>query len=67
MKSSIRIPSMKSSEDIIKIKKAIASNEGVIACEISKEKGEVSIVYDNYFVELDDIITSIEDLGYIVL
>ncbi|MBK1812602.1 heavy-metal-associated domain-containing protein [Clostridium sp. YIM B02505] len=67
MKSSIKIPSMKTSDDIIKIKKAISSNEGVIACEISKEKGEVNVVYDNYFVELDDIITSIEDLGYIVL
>jgi copper chaperone CopZ len=67
MKSSIKIPSMKTSEDIINIKKAISSNEGVIACEISKEKGEVNVVYDNYFVELDDIITSIEDLGYIVL
>ncbi|GIM30029.1 hypothetical protein CPJCM30710_26950 [Clostridium polyendosporum] len=67
MKSSIKIPNMKGPDDVKKIKKAIACNEGVIACEISKEKGEVNIVYDTYFIQLDDIIASIEDFGYTVL
>lgn len=67
MKSIIKVPGVKNSEDISKIKTAIAGNEGVIACEISKEKGEVNVVYDTYFVQLEDIISSIEELGYTVL
>lgn len=67
MKSVLKICTMNSLEDVNNIRKAIASNEGVVACEISREKGEVSIVYDSYFVEIDKIIESIEDLGYTVL
>jgi copper chaperone CopZ len=67
MKSSIKIIGMKTSEDIKKIKNAVASNTGVVACEINKEKGEVSIIYDDYFSKLDKIIDSIELLGYTVV
>ncbi|KAJ49948.1 copper chaperone CopZ [Clostridium tetanomorphum] len=67
MKSVIKICNMRSGADITNIRKAIANNEGVIACQISPEKGEVSVVYDEYFVTLDHIIESIEDLGYTIL
>jgi Copper chaperone len=58
---------MNTLDDVNNIRKAISGNEGVVACEINREKGEVSIVYDTYFVSEEDIIESIEDLGYTVL
>ncbi|WP_027633514.1 heavy-metal-associated domain-containing protein [Clostridium hydrogeniformans] len=67
MKSVLKICSMNTMEDINKVRKAISSNEGVIACEISKVKGEAQIIFDTYFVTIDDIIESIENLGYTVI
>lgn len=67
MKASIKIPNMKTAQDIKKVKKAIASNEGIVACEINNEKGEANIIYDDYFINLDKIIESIEDFGYTVI
>jgi copper chaperone len=67
MKSVLKIRNMNTLDDVNSIRKAIASNEGVLACEISREKGEISIVYDTYFLKIDEIIESIEDLGYTVL
>ena len=67
MKSVLKVCNMHTNEDISMIRTAISNNEGVIACEINKEKGEVSIVYDDYFVEEDVLIQCLEDLGYAVL
>ncbi|WP_040209929.1 heavy-metal-associated domain-containing protein [Clostridium polynesiense] len=67
MKSLLKVRNIKTYEDVIKIKEAIAEHEGVVACEINKEKGEISIVYDNYFVSEDEFIGSVEELGYTVL
>ncbi|AKA71165.1 MULTISPECIES: heavy-metal-associated domain-containing protein [Clostridium] len=66
MKSVLKIYNMNTAEDINKIRMAVSSNEGVVACQINKDKGEVNIVYDDYFVNNDKLIQSIEDLGYIV-
>ena len=67
MKSSIRICNIKTNEDINNIREAVANNEGVIACEININKQEVSVVYDDRSVSLDDIINSIEIKGYSVV
>lgn len=67
MKSVIKIGNMRSLNDVSNIRQAISNNEGVIACQISKEKQEVSIVYDTYFLQLEDIIESLEDMGYTVI
>ena len=67
MKSVLKVCNMHTNEDISMIRTAISNNEGVIACEINKEKGEVSIVYDDYFVEEDVLIQCLEDLGYAVI
>lgn len=67
MKSILKVCNMNTSEDITKIRKAISDNEGVVACQINKEKKEVSIVYDDYFVTDDNLIQSLEDLGYTVI
>ena len=67
MKSVIRVCDISNAKDVAKIQGAIASNEGVIACEISLEKKEVQIIYNESYVTLDNIIDSIENVGYIVI
>lgn len=67
MKSLLKVRNIKTSEDVAKIKSAIANHQGVVACEINKVKGEISIVYDNYFVNEEDFISSVEELGFAVL
>lgn len=67
MKSIFKICNMHTSEDVNKIRNAISNNEGVLACQINEEKGEVSIIYDDYFVTSDNLIQSLEDLGYAVI
>lgn len=67
MKSVIKICEIKTSNDISNIQKAIASNEGVIACEVSLKRKEVQIIYDENFVNIDKIIDSIENIGYMVI
>ena len=67
MKSLVKVSNIKKLDDVNKIKKAISSNEGVIACEINKEIGEINIVFNEQFTDIDSIVESIEDLGYIIL
>lgn len=67
MKSTFKICNMHTLQDVNKIRNAISNNEGVVACQINKEKGEVSIIYDDYFVTSENLIQSLEDLGYAVL
>lgn len=67
MKSIIKVFNMKNTTDISRVRNAISNNEGIIACQINSEKGEVSVVYDDYFVSLEQIMESIENLGYTIL
>ncbi|MGG7179007.1 heavy-metal-associated domain-containing protein [Clostridium paraputrificum] len=67
MKSIIRVCDISKPGDVGNIQRAIASNEGVIACEISLEKKEVQIIYNESFLSLDKIIESIENIGYMVI
>jgi copper chaperone len=67
LKSVLKILEMHTLEDVNTIRQAIAGNEGVVACEVSAEKHEVSVVYDNYCLKLEKLVDSIEDLGYTVL
>lgn len=67
MKFIIKICDMKSAKDISNIKNAISSNEGVIACEVSLEKKEAQIIYNESYLSIESIIESIENLGYMVL
>lgn len=66
MKSVIRVYDMSTGEDVSKIQRAISNNEGVIATEVSLSKKEIQIIYNQSFVDIDNIIESIENLGYIV-
>ena len=67
MKSIIKIYDMKNTKDVSNIKNAIASNEGVIACKVSLGKKEAQIIYNENYVKIEDIIDSIENLGYMII
>jgi len=67
MKSVIKVCNMNTSKDITNINSAISNNQGVIACQIISESKEIEIIYDDYFVSLDNLIESIEDAGYTVI
>ena len=66
MKSVIKICNMESHQDSKLIQETVARNSGVIASEISLAKKEMIIIYNESFLNVEKIINSIEDLGYIV-
>ena len=66
MKSLLKISNVNTNEDIIKIREALAKNEGLIACEISLSKKEVSLIYDDTSITLDKLVSSIEEVGYAI-
>lgn len=67
MKAVLKICDMNTPKDISNVRKAVAATEGVMACQISKDSGEVTVVFDDFFVTIDNIIESIEDHGYTVI
>lgn len=67
MKSSIRVSNMQSTNDIKKIRNLIACTEGILACEIKKDKGLIDVVYDDYFLNIEDLKCSIEEIGFIII
>ena len=67
MKSVIKVSNMSTSDDISNINLAISNNQGVIACQIISESKEIEIIYDDYFISLENLIESIEDAGYVVI
>lgn len=67
MKSTLKICDMVTSKDVARIKDAISTNEGVIACGIHKGRKEAEIVYDSNYISIDEIIESIENEGYMVI
>ncbi len=67
MKSTLKVLSMRTLKDVSKVRNAIANNEGVVACQINKEKDEVEVVFDGKLLSVDKIIESIEEIGYSVM
>ncbi|PJI08055.1 MULTISPECIES: heavy-metal-associated domain-containing protein [Clostridium] len=67
MKSILKISNMNTSSDITKVRNSISRNEGVIAFYIDKEKLQVEVIYDDKLLNLEDMIDSIEKLGYIII
>ncbi|MGL5649488.1 MAG: heavy-metal-associated domain-containing protein [Clostridium sp.] len=67
MKAVLKVAGIKNSNDVRKAQKAISSNTGVIASEISISKKEATVIYNESYVLVEDIIDAIESLGYIVL
>jgi len=62
----INICGMKSSKDVNKVRHAISINDGVLACKIEKKEGKAEIVFDQY-TNIDEIIASIEEIGFTVI
>jgi copper chaperone len=67
MKSVIKICNMESYQDSRLIQETISNNSGVIASEISLVKKEIIVIYNEAFLNIEKVINSIEDLGYIVI
>ena len=67
MKAVVKVSELKTLRDIDNVRQAISLNIGVIACQITKEKSEVEIIYDDKLSTIEEIIDSIENSGYIVL
>ncbi|MBU3113146.1 heavy-metal-associated domain-containing protein [Clostridium lacusfryxellense] len=67
MKSVIKVLNMNNSDDISNINLAISNNQGVIACQINGDTKEIEIIYDDYFITVDNLIESIEEAGYAVI
>ena len=66
MKSVISVYNMSKSKDVENIQNAISMSEGIIACEISMQKKEIQIIYNEVIVSLNEIVDSIENLGYMI-
>lgn len=64
MKSVIKIANMRTLADVSNIREAISNIQGVIACQICKDKQELNVVYDSYFLNEERILQILEDLGY---
>lgn len=67
MKSIIKICNMDSQNDANRIQNAIINNSGIVATKISLNKKEITVIYNEIFNDIESIINSIEDLGYIVI
>lgn len=67
MKALLRVAGLNSSNDVKTIQGAIASNAGVIASEVNLTKKEVVVIFNEVYLKEDDIIDSIENLGYTVI
>lgn len=67
MKSLIKVFNIRTNEDVNNIREAVANNEGVIACQVNINKQEVSVVYDDRSLTVEEIINSIELIGYSVV
>lgn len=66
MKISMKIYNLNKSTDVNTIRNIIINQEGIVACEISKAKKEVQVVYDGLTVSSDDLINLIEMAGYMI-
>ncbi|MDD3224764.1 MAG: ferredoxin [Clostridium sp.] len=67
MRSVLQICDIKTISDVINLKNSIASIQGVLACQIDKEKGEAEVIYNEHFLNLDKLIYNLEEMGFIVM
>ncbi|MCE5222464.1 MAG: heavy-metal-associated domain-containing protein [Clostridium sp.] len=67
MKSVIKICNMESHHDAKIIQEIVKSNSGIIASKISLTKKELTVIYNETFLNIEKIINPIEDLGYIIM
>lgn len=66
MKAVLKVYNINDRKDVSNIQKVVGSIEGILACEISKEKKEIQIIYNEAFVDVDKITENLENSGYMV-
>lgn len=64
MKSSIRVINLNHKKVVNDIRSALASKNGIIACEIKASEGKIDVIYDEYYLSEEEILDAIENLGY---
>lgn len=67
MKAVIKVHEIKKQKDVVRIQKVISCIEGIIACEVSLEKNEIQLIYNESFVNVDSIIEELENIGLMVI
>lgn len=67
MKALIQVSNIRSQSDVSKIRAALGNKEGIIACHIKEDNGQIEIVYDSYFTNEGEIYDLLEDMGYTVI
>ena len=67
MKAVLKIAGMNNSKDVKKVQSAISMSEGVIAIEVVLAKKEIIVIYNDFYINLENIIDKIEEAGYTVI
>lgn len=67
MKAVLKIAGMNNSKDVKKVQSAISMSEGVIASELVLDKKEIIVIYNDFYINLENIIDKIEEAGYTVI
>lgn len=67
MKALLGIYNLTTHDDIVNIRNVVSNYEGILACEINLNRKEVNVVYDSLSVSIDEIMTSIENAGYMLI
>ncbi|WP_024615903.1 heavy-metal-associated domain-containing protein [Clostridium sp. Ade.TY] len=67
MKAVLKVAGIKNSTDVRNVQSAIANCEGVVASEISSDKKEVTVIFNNNYINIEKIIDNIEEFGYTVI
>ena len=67
MKAVLKIDEMNNSKDVKKVQSAIYISEGVIASEVVLAKKEIIVIYNDFYINLENIIDKIEEAGYTVI
>ena len=67
MKSIIKIYNIESQNDVNLIQNKISQQNGIISSQISLSKKELTIIYNETYLNIETIKEDIEDLGYVVI
>ena len=67
MKAVLKIAGMNNSKDVRNVQSAIAMSDGVIASEVVLDKKEIIVIYNDFYIDIENIIDKIEEAGYTVI
>lgn len=67
MKTVIKVSNIRSQKDVANIRSELSDKEGIMACYIKKENGEIEVVYDKYFIDIQVMNGVLEDMGYTII